>query len=280
MSDRLDEILEQAIDCLPVVEFHAAVRYALFPGGKRIRPKVLYAVIGLVGGDNGSNDSLLAASALELLHSASLVHDDLPAIDNDILRRGKPAFHVQYGEADAVLIGDLLYCMAFQQVSRIHSEKVRGEVLRAFSQAAVEVQVGQLLDIRNPSEQSEISMVHQLKTASLFRAVAECGFAFRSNDCVIPAELLSALGVSFGELFQALNDKADLSQKASFARVSGSDVRQGRGSIETLAPTARRKYRERISALIVSQLRELSSYSANTAALEAVLTPYLSSKED
>ena len=112
--DRVEQVLSSGIALHSPADLGAAMRYAVLDGGKRLRPLLVLATAEAVGDAISSSAALNAACAIELIHAYSLVHDDMPCMDNDVLRRGKPTVHVQFGEAQALLAGDALQTMAFE----------------------------------------------------------------------------------------------------------------------------------------------------------------------
>lgn len=165
--DRFEQVVTHSLDCETLTQapqLQAAVRYALTSGGKRLRPLLVYATGALLNLDDDVCDSL--ACAIEYLHTYSLVHDDLPAMDDDIERRGQPTVHIQYDEATAILVGDYLQAAAFAQVT---PWPAASRILAAAAQGMV---VGQSLDLQvaNAVSFTEIQSIHQLKTAGVLKA--------------------------------------------------------------------------------------------------------------
>ena len=177
-----------------------AVRYALEGGGKRLRPVLCLATAEAAGGDVA--DALDAAAALELVHSFSLVHDDLPALDDDEERRGRPAVHVRFGEAQAILAGDALLNEAFALALRYPEPEVAREV----ALATAGMIGGQYLDVNGgPPDRVELN---RLKTGRLFEASVACGLWVAG----VPAERHAAwraFGAEYGALFQLVDDLLD-----------------------------------------------------------------------
>ena len=231
--------------------------YAVFPAGKRIRPNLFLKLVTLFGAEI-TPDCFHVASALELLHCASLIHDDLPSIDNDLMRRGKPAFHVKYGVANAVLSGDLLYALAIREIGRVREQEQIPQLLPIISDAHMRIQVGQLLDIKNTRDINELQRIHHLKTSALFEACTLSAYVLRHVQCGVEYEEVKALGTAFGNLFQLLNDLNDSAQTEQYARASGSDIESGRGSVRRFAveeraglqETARKELAESLEAVI------------------------------
>jgi geranylgeranyl diphosphate synthase type II len=177
-----------------------AVRYALGGGGKRIRPVLCLATAEAAGGD--PDEALGAAAALELVHSFSLVHDDLPALDDDEERRGRPTAHVRFGEAPAILAGDALLTEAFTLALRYPTNEIAKELAFATSGMIG----GQFLDVnggaRNRAE------LNRLKTGRLFEASVGCGLwvaDVAEND----QGLWRAFGAEYGFLYQVIDDLLD-----------------------------------------------------------------------
>ena len=155
-----------------------AMRYSLLAGGKRIRPVLALATASALG--RPPADVLPLAAALELIHTYSLIHDDLPAMDDDELRRGRPTCHVKYGEDVAILAGDGLYAEAFRHLLG-NQPGEPAQVLAAAAELAVATGVngmvgGQYIDVRNLVPEGEVTLrrLHQLKTGRLIQASVEC----------------------------------------------------------------------------------------------------------
>lgn len=190
---------------------HAATEYVLQGEGKRLRALLVLAICrDLHGGsDSAESDALRAGLALEMLHAASLVHDDLPALDNDDMRRGRPSCHRQFNEATAILTGDFLVGRAFSVASEgtltpIQRLRVLSIVARAWSDLCV----GQQVDIDRPTNSAEIHRLMELKTGALFGAAAACGAICAERDEATTGRF-HVWGTKVGVLFQRLDDLAD-----------------------------------------------------------------------
>ncbi len=216
--------------------FREALLYPLRTGGKRIRPLLACAASESVG---GSMDEVIdAAIALELVHSYSLVHDDLPAMDNDDERRGRPTVHVVYGEAAAILVGDALLTAAFERVA--HSATLVRELARAAGGAGMVG--GQYLDIYGKASDIEgLTRLHRMKTGALLRAsVRMGGLAAGADDDQLLA--LTRYGAAIGLAFQVADDVLDADQDAgedgppSFVRLLG--LERTRAEAQRLAAEA------------------------------------------
>ena len=176
------------------------VRYALDGGGKRIRPVLCLATTEAAGGD--PDQALAAAAALELVHSFSLVHDDLPALDDDAERRGRPSVHVRFGEAQAILGGDALLNEAFALALTYQ----RPEVAREVALATSGMIGGQYLDINGgPRDHLELN---RLKTGRLFEASVGCGLWVAGVPAADQTQW-RAFGADYGFLYQAVDDLLD-----------------------------------------------------------------------
>jgi geranylgeranyl diphosphate synthase, type II len=190
-----------------------AVRYSLLSPGKRVRPRLCLAATRAAGGDQ--ERALPAAAALEMIHAFSLVHDDLPALDDDDLRRGRPASHVRYGEAVAVLAGDALLNAAYGHVIRHLAEPadVKLAVLAELSGGVAAMIDGQYLDVTAaaPTE-DDLALLHRLKTGALIEASVACGLwvAGLPPDDQRPYRRFAAeLGLLFQIVDDVLDDGAD-----------------------------------------------------------------------
>ncbi len=192
-----------------------AMKYSLFAGGKRIRPILALASYETCGGD--PKDILPQASAIELIHTYSLIHDDLPAMDNDELRRGKPTSHKLFGEAIAILAGDALLTEAFYMMT-INSSKIRPLLLiKAISDIAVSAGVsgmvgGQALDIFSENKEPDkeiVDLIHIKKTAALIKSSVRIG-AILADSSGDKLEALTRYGENIGIAFQIIDDILDV----------------------------------------------------------------------
>jgi geranylgeranyl diphosphate synthase type II len=191
---------------------HEAMRYTVFAGGKRLRPAVARAACQVAGGEDA--DVLPVAAALELLHTYSLIHDDLPAIDDDALRRGRATCHERYDEVTAILAGDALQTQAFLVLAERtpRREAVPGLVLELARAAGTEGMVGgEIADIEaegRPPDRAVVEHIHARKTAALFRASAVMGgMAAGAPDGTQAA--LAEYGTALGLAFQIVDDVLD-----------------------------------------------------------------------
>ncbi|MHC4134332.1 MAG: polyprenyl synthetase family protein [Planctomycetota bacterium] len=191
---------------------HEAMRYAVFAGGKRLRPAIARAACRALGG--GDSDVLPAAAALEMLHTYSLIHDDLPAIDNDDLRRGKPTCHKQFDEATAILAGDALQTHTFlvlaEQTSRPETAAglIRELALAAGTGGMVGGEIADIEAEGHEPDRAVVERIHARKTAALFAASAVMGgIAAGAGEEARTA--LSRYGTALGLAFQIVDDILD-----------------------------------------------------------------------
>lgn len=201
---------------------HEAIRYSLFAGGKRLRPALVLEAAKVVGSDEAA--AMPAACALEMIHTYSLVHDDLPAMDDDDLRRGKPTSHKQYDEATAILVGDALLTMAFDVAAESDTMDVIREIAKAAGVAGMVG--GQYLDLASEGKLiglDELRRLHGCKTGALICASLRCG-ALLGNATAIQVDKLTTYGVSIGLAFQIADDILDVEgDEEALGKPVGSD---------------------------------------------------------
>jgi geranylgeranyl diphosphate synthase, type II len=207
-----------------------AMRYSLLAGGKRIRPVLALATARALGRD--SREVLPLAAALELIHTYSLIHDDLPAMDDDDLRRGRPTCHVKYGEDVAILAGDGLYAEAFRLVLREQEGDPRN-VLAALAELASATGVngmvgGQYIDVQGlvPAGAATLRRLHELKTGRLIGASVEC-VVLLTGATTLPD--FRSFAAELGVLFQIVDDILDVTGTEDIlGKPQGSDERHGK----------------------------------------------------
>jgi geranylgeranyl pyrophosphate synthase len=218
---RIEAALEQLVPAAdePPVRLHAAMRYALFPGGKRLRP-----LLGLLGCSASGGDcerAVVPCAAIECLHTYSLVHDDLPCMDDDTLRRGRPTCHVAFDEATALLAGDALLTLAFEGVARGGDGAVLTLARAAGSLGMVG---GQMEDLAAeghaaPKDLERVHWIHDRKTGALIAASlvigAQAGAAPEAPPPAALVQQLLAYGQRLGRAFQITDDCLDLTGTAA-----------------------------------------------------------------
>jgi geranylgeranyl diphosphate synthase, type II len=211
---------------------HRAMRYSLFAGGKRIRPLLAIAAAEAVSTAPAGIES--AACALELIHTYSLIHDDLPSLDNDDLRRGRPTCHKVFGDAMAILAGDALLTLAFEVLSKLDNVDARRrvELIRELSTAAGTVGGmigGQVNDIEGEGQVPTaplLESIHRAKTGALLRASVRMGAIYAGAD---PSQLaaLTGFGQHVGLAFQIVDDVLDVEQSSeALGKTAGKDAAQ------------------------------------------------------
>ncbi len=214
------------------LNIHKAMRYSLFAGGKRIRPVLFLEACRTVSGEvPGAAD---AACSLELIHTYSLIHDDLPALDNDDLRRGRPTCHRVFGEAMAILAGDALLTLAFQVLAannHIDSER-RIRLVHELSTASGTVNGmigGQVNDIEGEGQEPSAELlesIHRAKTGALLRASLRMGAIYGGAD-EQQLNALSCYGEHIGLAFQIVDDLLDVEQSSeALGKTAGKDAQQ------------------------------------------------------
>jgi geranylgeranyl diphosphate synthase type II len=212
--ERIDEALARLLlpepDALgPLVpQLAEACRYAVFSGGKRLRPLVCLLVAEACGGK--VDDALASAAALELVHCYSLAHDDLPAMDDDDFRRGRPTCHKVHGEAMAILAGDALLTRAFEVIARHAPRAAAVEIAAELGSAAgvagmVGGQAADLLGEREAPSEATVRAIHEKKTGALFRASARIGALCAGADAPLLAAA-AGFGTALGLCFQVVDD--------------------------------------------------------------------------
>jgi len=242
---RVDAALARQLpdDTLEPRTLHAAMRYAVLGDGKRLRPLLVYAAGAALGTppDAASDDALdHAAVAIELVHAYSLVHDDLPAMDDDALRRGRPTVHIAFDEATAILVGDALQSEAFLALSAAPApaDAVRA-ALRELAHAASSRGMcgGQAIDMAMTGQSQALdalATMHRLKTGALIEAAVVMGGLLRGADAAT-IDALRRVGALLGLGFQIKDDLLDAeADSATLGKTAGKDEAQGKSTYVTL----------------------------------------------
>ncbi len=253
-----------------------AMRYAVLDGGKRLRPMLVLAASEAVGGRNDA--ALRAACAAELIHAYSLVHDDLPCMDNDVLRRGKPTVHVKFGEADALLAGDALQALAFELLTPAHDEipaSMQAALCRLLARAAGSQGMagGQAIDLASVGvalNETQLREMHRLKTGALLQGSVEMG---ANCGARIAPDALAALrdyGAAIGLAFQVVDDILDVTADShTLGKTAGKDAASDKPTYVSLLGLdgARAQARQLLGESIMALER---SGLADTGALRAL----------
>jgi farnesyl diphosphate synthase len=249
-----------------------AMRYAVLGGGKRLRPFLLMESARLFGVEE--EEALPAAAALECVHGYSLVHDDLPAMDDDKIRRGRPTVHVAFDEATAILAGDALLTLAFDILSRSETHpdaNVRVALIALLARAAgmdgmVGGQALDLADERHAMGAMEVAQMQAMKTGALFNFACEAGAILGRADPT-SRDALSAYATSFGQAFQLADDLLDAEgDAASVGKAVAKDASRGKATLVGLLGVA--AARERLAALVDDAELALASFGGRAANLK------------
>jgi len=251
---------------------HAAMRHAALDGGKRMRPLLAYATGTAFGADPAAMDD--AAAAVELVHAYSLVHDDLPAMDDDDLRRGKPTVHVAFDEATAILAGDALQSLAFELLARAPlPAQARVDMLAELATAAGVHGMcgGQALDIDATGQAIDVDALlrlHALKTGALLRASVRMGAIAAGVDADARAQL-DRFAEALGLAFQVRDDLLDIEgDSAVMGKTAGKDLAQDKATFPALLGID--ASRARLDALRAEMGEALAPFGQRTADLAAL----------
>lgn len=249
---------------------HRAMRYSVFAGGKRLRPVLCYESARLFA--DALEPVLPIACALEFIHTYSLIHDDLPALDNDDLRRGKATCHKVFGDAIAILAGDALLTLAFQTMAEAPVEPSRRvRVISEIGTAAGTIRGmvgGQVADLEGegkPITAESLEYIHRSKTAALIRSAIVAG-AIAGGAADQDIERLRRFGENIGWAFQVVDDILDVEESsAALGKTAGKDQAQQKATYPALYGVV--KSREMAADLAAKALRELDCYSGRAGRL-------------
>jgi geranylgeranyl diphosphate synthase type II len=268
--NRYSELIEAALR--KAIEFNAgcpshlaeAIRYSLLAPGKRLRPRLVLMAAEACGG--AAHDALPAAVAVEMIHAYSLVHDDLPAMDDDDLRRGRPTCHKQFDEATAILVGDALQARAFEILATEVQPSERAarccaELAKAAGAAALVG--GQADDLAAEFRHiglDRLQSIHRRKTGALFRASLQLG-AIVADATLQQQQALAAFGESLGHAFQVIDDLLDVGgEEGSVGKRLGKDRRRGKVTYPALLGVE--ESRRRAEQLIAQACQALETFGA------------------
>lgn len=277
-NERLARV-EQALSAWVAADAPAglgeAMRYAVLDGGKRLRPLLVLAAAEAVGGNQQA--ALRAACAVELIHAYSLVHDDMPCMDNDVLRRGKPTVHVKFGEAGALLAGDALQALAFELLTPDADgvpEAMQARLCRLLARCAGSAGMagGQAIDLASVGvklNEAQLREMHRLKTGALLQGSVLMGAVCGE---VTPAEqqALADYGAAIGLAFQVVDDILDVTaDSATLGKTAGKDAEQDKPTYVSILGLERsRAYAQDLLAQALAALD--GSGLADTRALRAL----------
>ncbi|NDC75668.1 polyprenyl synthetase family protein [bacterium] len=247
LTAQTEAALDTLVPALPAdapagpARIHAAMRYSLQAGGKRLRPALALAAAGLAGPEAQAN-ALPVAGALECIHTYSLIHDDLPCMDNDDLRRGRPTCHRAFDEATALLAGDALLAQAFLITAEAYANRpaLAAALLRELARASSATRLvgGQMQDLlaerAGTATASELDFIHLNKTAALLEASLVCGGLVGSLPDAAITELRRA-GRHLGLAFQIIDDVLDATaESTALGKTAGKDARAGKATYVSL----------------------------------------------
>ena len=243
---------------------HDAMRYACLDGGKRVRPLLVLAAAGVAGADVRASEQ--AACAVELIHAYSLVHDDMPCMDDDSLRRGKPTVHVEFDEATALLVGDALQSLAFELVSApglLPDARVQLELVHTLASAAGSrgMAGGQAIDLAAVGQTltlPELEMMHIHKTGALIRASVRMGALCGPSSPEL-LERLDRYARAIGLAFQVVDDVLDtVAPTATLGKTAGKDAEANKPTYVSLLGLSRaRELAESLRADALSAMHPL-----------------------
>ena len=261
---------------------HEAMRYSIFAGGKRLRPVICLATAEVLSGKH--NDAIPLACAVECIHTYSLIHDDLPAMDNDDFRRGKPTSHKVYGEGIAVLAGDALLTIAFEIAAACrawprysHADVIHELAVASGSQKLIAGQVADLEGEGRKINPAELRYIHLNKTAALIASSIRLG-AMSANATPKQLAGLTDFGQSLGLAFQVIDDILDVTQTTEkLGKSAGKDVAAQKATYPALLGLEKaKKEADRLTARARAALKP---FGKSAAPLEAI-ADYLLKREN
>ncbi|KAM1017725.1 hypothetical protein ACFX2I_047133 [Malus domestica] len=280
----VDKALNEAVPLQYPKKIHRAMRYSLLAGGKRVRPVLCLASCELVGGDESL--AIPAACAVEMIHTMSLIHDDLPCMDNDDLRRGKPTSHKAFGEETAVLAGDALLSLAFEHVAAKTTKVVSPErVVRAITElgsavGSLGLVAGQMVDIQSEGKEvtlRELEYIHVHKTAKLLEASVVCG-AIIGGGGEGEVERMRKYARCIGLLFQVVDDILDVTKSSEeLGKTAGKDLASDKATYPKLMGIEGAK--NFAAELVAQAVQELAHFDAARAAPLYYLANYIANRQ-
>ncbi|KAJ7552071.1 hypothetical protein O6H91_06G040600 [Diphasiastrum complanatum] len=263
--------LDEAVPLRYPEKIHASMRYSLLAGGKRVRPALCIAACELVGGSE--EEAMPTACAMEMVHTMSLIHDDLPCMDNDDLRRGQPTNHIAFGEDTAVLAGDALLSLAFEHIAGASKKVSADRIVRVIAELGKAIGseglvAGQVVDIASEGDSSvgleTLEYVHIHKTALLLEASVVSG-ALVGGASDEEVEKLRQYARSVGLLFQVVDDILDVTKSSEqLGKTAGKDLLTDKATYPKLLGLERSK--EFANELVRKAKEQLSSFDQQKAA--------------
>ncbi|MES2945489.1 MAG: farnesyl diphosphate synthase [Pseudomonadota bacterium] len=248
-----------------------AMRYAVLDGGKRLRPLLVMAACEAVGGNPQA--ALRSACAVELIHAYSLVHDDMPCMDNDVLRRGKPTVHIKFGQAQALLAGDALQALAFEILTPDDASvdaATQARLCRMLAQAAgfQGMAGGQAIDLASvgiPLTSAELHEMHRLKTGALLQVSVMMGAQCGTPPGAVQ-DALRDYGAAIGLAFQVVDDILDVTaDSATLGKTAGKDAAQDKPTfVSLMGLQASKDYAQQLLARAFKSLDSLDTLETST----------------
>jgi geranylgeranyl diphosphate synthase type II len=255
---------------------HKAMRYSLFAGGKRMRPALCLAAAAACGGREA--DALPLACAVECIHTYSLIHDDLPAMDNDDFRRGKPTNHKVFGDGIAVLAGDALLTQAFEIAAQAkgwprypHRDLIL-EIAKA--SGSLQLVAGQVADLEGEGKKlsvAELKYIHERKTSALLCCSVRLG-GMSANCTAAQLKALTDFGYHVGLAFQVIDDILDVTQTSEqLGKTAGKDTRSQKATYPAIVGLEKsRKIAEQLTVKAFAALSRIAGFKGKATPLEAL----------
>ena len=278
---RVEQALSDWVDAQAPAGLGEAMRYAVLDGGKRLRPLLVLATAQAVG-DEHPAAALRAACALELIHAYSLVHDDMPCMDNDVLRRGKPTVHVQFGQAQALLAGDALQALAFELLT-----PQDGSVPPTVQAACVGLLArasgywgmagGQAIDLASVGDrlsEDQLRQMHRLKTGALLLCSVQMGAVCGSELPASARNALNRFGEVLGLAFQVVDDILDVTaDSATLGKTAGKDAAADKPTyVALMGLQAAQSYADQLAQEAMQALADTGLPAERLAALRGLAT--------
>lgn len=281
----IDAALDESVPMQYPDVIHESMRYSLLAGGKRVRPALCLASCELVGGS--IDQAMPTACALEMIHTMSLIHDDLPSMDNDDFRRGKPTNHKVYGEEMAILAGDALLSLSFEYIARetkgVDAQRVLQVIVEVGKSVGSEGLVGgQVVDIKSEGDSSvgldTLKYIHEHKTAALLESAVVSG-AILGGAGPEDIERLRKYSRSIGLAFQVVDDILDITATTEeLGKTAGKDLAVAKTTYPSLVGLDRSK--EIAEELIADAKAQLASYDPAKAAPLYALAEYIKMRKN
>lgn len=281
----VNQALDSAVSLREPAKIHEAMRYSLLAGGKRVRPVLCLAACDLVGGNESA--AMPAACAVEMIHTMSLIHDDLPCMDNDDLRRGKPTNHIVFGEDVAILAGDALLAFSFEHIAVSTLNVAPSRIVRAIGElskaiGAEGLVAGQVIDICSEGLTSvgleQLEFIHVHKTAKLLECAVVLGAIMGGGDDE-SVEKLRKYARSIGLLFQVVDDILDVTKSSQeLGKTAGKDLMADKTTYPKLLGLEKSK--EFADRLLNDAKELLSGFDQEKAAPLIALANYIAYRQN